>query len=65
MDGYAVARALRADPELQAVPLVALTGYGSEQDRLLALDAGFAVRLTKPVEPAALEEVIARLSARG
>ena len=65
MDGYAVARALRADPELQSVPLVALTGYGSEQDLALALDAGFAVRLTKPVEPEVLEEVIARLCARG
>ena len=49
MDGYDVARALRADPQLQAVPLVAMTAYGSEEGQAEALDAGFAVRLTKPV----------------
>jgi two-component system CheB/CheR fusion protein len=65
MNGYAVARAFRADPALNAVPLVALTGYGREEDRSQALDAGFAVRLTKPVAPEELDDVIARLCTRG
>ncbi|MGD0948879.1 MAG: response regulator [Candidatus Binatia bacterium] len=59
MDGYEVARALRADPGLASAYLVALTGYGREEDRQRALDAGFDVHLTKPVDPARLQEVLA------
>jgi PAS domain S-box-containing protein len=55
MDGHDVARALRASPPCPV--LIALTGYGQEQDRRRALDAGFDRHLTKPVEP----EVIAGL----
>jgi CheY-like chemotaxis protein len=50
MDGYAVARALRADPAFRATRLVALTGYGREQDKRLAREAGFDVHLTKPAD---------------
>jgi len=49
MDGYAVARALRADPRTRAMRLIALTGYGSERDRIDALAAGFDLHLTKPI----------------
>lgn len=59
MDGFAVARALRAIPELGATQLVALTGYGGQEDRRRALEAGFHVHLTKPVELRALEELLA------
>jgi len=59
MDGYDVARALRADPGLASAYLVALTGYGREEDQQRALDAGFDVHLTKPVDPAKLQEVLA------
>jgi signal transduction histidine kinase len=50
MDGYAVARALKSDPLTASIELIALTGYGSEQDRKLAADAGFKHHFTKPIK---------------
>lgn len=55
LDGYGFARIARADPSLRAVPLVALTGYGSPEDRRRALAAGFARHLAKP---ASLDEIL-------
>ncbi|MDQ1830305.1 ATP-binding protein [Massilia scottii] len=49
MDGYAVARALKADERTAGIELIALTGYGSEKDRTLALEAGFTRHFTKPI----------------
>ena len=49
MDGYAVVRALRADPALKGAHLVALTGYGQPEDRNRAFEAGFDRHLTKPI----------------
>ena len=54
LDGYALARALRASPRTASVRLVAVTGYGQQHDRRRALDAGFDAWLVKPVEPADL-----------
>jgi two-component system CheB/CheR fusion protein len=48
MDGYAVAKALRADDALKDVYLVALTGYAREEDIQRASDAGFNQHMTKP-----------------
>jgi CheY-like chemotaxis protein len=45
-----VARTLRQDPELAPTYLIALTGYGQEEDRRRAREAGFDVHLTKPVD---------------
>ena len=59
MDGYAVARALRRDPELAFTRLIALTGYGQAEDRRLASEAGFDLHLTKPTDPEALLRVLA------
>jgi PAS domain S-box-containing protein len=59
MDGYAVARALRRDPELAFTRLIALTGYGQAEDRRLASEAGFDLHLTKPTDPDALLRVLA------
>jgi two-component system CheB/CheR fusion protein len=59
MDGYAVARALRSDPELSVTRLIALTGYGQAEDRRLASEAGFDLHLTKPTDPDALLRVLA------
>jgi CheY-like chemotaxis protein len=56
IDGYEVARRLRAASTPSA--LVALTGYGQEEDRARARDAGFDGHLTKPVEPAVLARVL-------
>ncbi|NHZ32483.1 hybrid sensor histidine kinase/response regulator [Massilia rubra] len=49
MDGYALARALKADARTAGIELIALTGYGSEKDRTQAIDAGFARHFTKPI----------------
>jgi two-component system, sensor histidine kinase len=58
LDGYAVARAVRAAPGGDAILLVAITGYGSARDRRRAEDAGFDTHLTKPVSPQELAEVL-------
>jgi CheY-like chemotaxis protein len=63
MDGYAVARALRQDPATASVHLVALSGYGQEEDRRQTRAAGFDEHLTKPVNFAALDSVLAALPA--
>jgi CheY-like chemotaxis protein len=49
MDGYELARRLRADARIASIRLLALTGYGSEVDRQRALEAGFDEHLIKPV----------------
>ncbi len=50
MDGFAVAQELSKDSKFTRSILIALTGYGSQQDRELALQAGFKCHLTKPVD---------------
>jgi CheY-like chemotaxis protein/two-component sensor histidine kinase len=62
MDGYEVAREIRRDARLRQVVLVALTGYGREEDRTRALEAGFDRHLVKPVEPDTLQSLVAGLS---
>jgi CheY-like chemotaxis protein len=58
MDGYQVARGLRASLGSSAL-LVALTGYGQAEDQRRALEAGFDRHLTKPVDPFVLEQLVA------
>jgi CheY-like chemotaxis protein len=60
MDGYEVAGRLRSEHGAD-LKLVALTGYGREDDRKRAHDAGFDWHLTKPLEPPRLREMLARL----
>lgn len=50
IDGYEVAQHLRNEPSLKKLSLVALTGYGQEEDRRRSEDAGFDIHLTKPVD---------------
>src|SRR5690606_8210696 len=50
MDGYEVAKALRAEPGLERIRLIALTGYGQETDRRRSSLAGFDHHLVKPVD---------------
>ena len=59
MDGYEVARRLRADGG-QGVFLVALTGWGQEEDRRRTREAGFDHHLTKPADPDELRALLAR-----
>jgi CheY-like chemotaxis protein len=61
MDGYTVARRLRQEPTVPRPTIVALTGYGQEQDRNEALDSGFDVHMTKPVDPEELCDWLASL----
>ena len=60
LDGYGVARTFRADPDLASACLIALTGYGQEEDRRRALEAGFDAHLTKPADPDALKRLVER-----
>ena len=58
MDGYEVARALRQDERTRHAMLVALTGWGAEDDRERTRDAGFDHHLTKPADPLAIDAVL-------
>jgi signal transduction histidine kinase/ActR/RegA family two-component response regulator len=60
MDGYEVARRLRDEAGLKETLLVAVTGYGQEEDRRRAEQAGFDAHLTKPAHPGELLAVLAR-----
>jgi PAS domain S-box-containing protein len=63
MDGYGVARELRADPATRNAYLVAVTGYGQDEDRRQAAAAGFDQHLTKPVSLDTLCDVIRKVPA--
>ncbi len=58
MDGYELARRLRELPEYRAVPMVAVTGFASYDDRERSLEEGFDAHLSKPVDPATLTSTI-------
>jgi CheY-like chemotaxis protein len=64
MDGYDVARVLRSDPRFVGSYLVAVTGYGREEDIQRSREAGFDRHLTKPVDPKALEGMLREIAAR-
>jgi signal transduction histidine kinase len=59
LDGYEVARRIRAQPWGRDMRLVALTGWGQDSDRRLSRDAGFDCHLVKPVHMDELTEVLA------
>jgi PAS domain S-box-containing protein len=63
MNGYEVARRLRSQPEFDETLLVALTGYGSDDDRRSALDAGFDEHLVKPPSLTMLRSLLHRRAA--
>jgi CheY-like chemotaxis protein len=58
MDGYEVARRLRAQTGRDRMRLVAVTGYGQPADRRRAHAAGFDEHMVKPVEPALLQDFL-------
>ena len=58
MDGYEVARRLRAESLFRYVPLAAVTGYGQDEDRKRAREAGFDRHFTKPVDVAAVRDFL-------
>jgi len=59
MDGYDVARHLRSSSGALQPLLVAVTGYGGEDEKTRSREAGFDVHMTKPVDPEALETLLA------
>jgi CheY-like chemotaxis protein len=65
MDGYEVAKAIRAVPELADVRLIALTGFSSDEARARTREAGFQQHLVKPVEPRDLERLLNPAGAAG
>lgn len=60
MDGFEVAAELRRDPDTRSAQLIAVTGYGGEDDRRRSKEAGFDLHLTKPLNPVQLEAVLQR-----
>ncbi|HSN98166.1 MAG TPA: ATP-binding protein, partial [Candidatus Nanopelagicales bacterium] len=64
MSGYDVARRIRDLPELAGVVLVAMTGWGQEEDRRRSREAGFDHHLVKPVDDRMLKKIFADLGER-
>jgi CheY-like chemotaxis protein len=58
-DGYQLARRVRSDSRLFGMYLVAVTGWGQEDDQRRAAEAGFDSHLTKPARPEAVREALA------
>jgi signal transduction histidine kinase/ActR/RegA family two-component response regulator len=64
MNGYAVARALRAMPQFSHVYVAAVTGWGQDEDRRNAREAGCDSHFTKPLSPTTLDVLLAEISER-
>jgi DNA-binding response OmpR family regulator len=64
LDGFALARALRADARSAPAFLVALSGLGRSQDKARARAAGFQLYLTKPIDMETLEAAVAQVADR-
>jgi CheY-like chemotaxis protein len=64
MDGYEVARRFRSDADLAESKLIALSGYGTENDQQRSRAAGFNRHLVKPVDPSELPAIIAQVTAQ-
>jgi CheY-like chemotaxis protein len=60
LNGYEVCRRIRRQPGGKRMLLVALTGWGQEEDRQMCRDAGFNSHLVKPVELPALMKLLAK-----
>ncbi len=65
MNGYEVAKHFRREPVFNGIVLVALTGWGSAEDKQRSAEAGFDFHMTKPVEAGAMASVLARFSTLG
>jgi len=62
MDGYELCRRLRQNAALRSARLIALTGYGQNDDVARATEAGFDLHLTKPVDVGNLCQAVASLT---
>jgi CheY-like chemotaxis protein len=61
LSGYEAAQRLRSEIWGRDIVLVALTGWGQEEDKKRTKEAGFDHHLTKPTEPAMLQDLLANL----
>ena len=61
MDGFEVARQIRAE-KMPVLQLLAMTGYGQDEDRQQARDAGFDGHLVKPVDPDTLQKTLGAIA---
>jgi CheY-like chemotaxis protein len=61
MNGYEAARHIRGQLWGKEMVLVALTGWGQDEDKQRAIEAGFNYHLVKPAEPAELQQLLAQL----
>jgi CheY-like chemotaxis protein len=64
MSGHEVAQQLRADERFSRTVLIAVTGWGSDTDRQRSRESGFDEHLTKPIDLAALEPLLQRMTSR-
>ncbi len=60
LNGYEAARRIREQPWGKEMVLVAITGWGQEEDKRRATEAGFDAHLTKPADPTALQVLLAQ-----
>ena len=58
LNGYEVARQIRAQPWGKMMTLIALTGFGQQEDKRRAAEAGFDNHVTKPIDPTVLEKML-------
>ncbi len=65
LDGYDTCRRLRAQDWGRSIIVIAMTGWGQAEDVARSRAAGFDEHLVKPVEPQALEKLLAGYEARG
>jgi CheY-like chemotaxis protein len=65
LDGFEVARRIRSMIGRDGIFLVALTGYGADEDRLRTEEAGFDVHFVKPVDTAELAKLLREVAATG
>jgi len=65
MDGFEVASRLRRNPDFADTLLVAITGYGQEQDLRRSREVGFDLHFVKPVDPASLSAIFSAAVAKG
>jgi CheY-like chemotaxis protein len=61
LNGYDTARAIRQEPWGQNMVLIAVTGWGNDEDRRKSEDAGFDRHLVKPVDPQSLMRLLSEL----
>ena len=64
IDGYELARSLRSKYGWQGILIVAVTGYGSKEDRVRSRMAGFDAHVVKPVSPELVESMLKTLFSR-